>query len=317
VRSNEAYEKSSQFNRRRNPTNNGSSPSLGEHSGPNSKMDRNLNSSNASLSGSSSIHKHSFSSSSSPAKCSASTPVVDNGIRSHPMHRHLLPESPGRATPPTPHQVCKGGGAAGIPPCHPNGPHAYELYDHFFKYPPFQLQKAPQGGWAPNAIEQDSDAAFSNIYETPYASVDITREQPPAFNSKELQCTSAPRPPQTNSAGWLDLPSDGSSFFTSYGVLNPGYSHHLAGLPPHNLSRTTEEMGKEFCNPILSGHGPPTMMEWVVKRRTDGSRYITRRPVRNRLLKERARTLAEERGGLTTDDDAQSEMKHGRYWNKT
>lgn len=132
----------------------GSSPSLGEHSGPNSKMDRNLNSSNASLSGSSSIHKHSFSSSSSPAKCSASTPVVDNGIRSHPMHRHLLPESPGRATPPTPHQVCKGGGAAGIPPCHPNGPHAYELYDHFFKYPPFQLQKAPQGGWAPNAIEQ-------------------------------------------------------------------------------------------------------------------------------------------------------------------
>ena len=57
-------------------------------------------------------------------------------------------------------------------------------------------------------------------------------------------------------------------------------------------------------------------MEWVVKRRADGSRYITRRPVRNRLLKERAKKLNEERCGLTTDDDAMSELKVGRYWNK-
>ena len=63
-----------------------------------------------------------------------------------------------------------------------------------------------------------------------------------------------------------------------------------------------------------SSSGP--QMEWVVKRRADGSRYITRRPVRNRLLKERAKKVAEERCGLTTDDDAQSELKVGRYWSK-
>ena len=59
-----------------------------------------------------------------------------------------------------------------------------------------------------------------------------------------------------------------------------------------------------------------TEMEWVVKRRADGSRYITRRPIRNKLLKERAKKLNEERCGMTTDDDAVSELKVGRYWNK-
>ncbi|XP_074645999.1 E3 ubiquitin-protein ligase PDZRN3-like [Tubulanus polymorphus] len=70
--------------------------------------------------------------------------------------------------------------------------------------------------------------------------------------------------------------------------------------------------------PSESGNisGSTQQMEWVVKRRADGSRYITRRPVRNKLLKERAKKLSEERSGMTTDDDAMSEMKLGRYWNK-
>ena len=57
-------------------------------------------------------------------------------------------------------------------------------------------------------------------------------------------------------------------------------------------------------------------MEWVVKRRADGSRYITRRPMRSKMLKERARKISEERCGMTTDDDAMSELKVGRYWSK-
>ena len=65
-------------------------------------------------------------------------------------------------------------------------------------------------------------------------------------------------------------------------------------------------------------------MEWVVKRRADGSRYIVRRPrgVRRRLLRERARQLDRERraaaaAGTTTDDDgAGSELKLGRYWTR-
>ena len=68
--------------------------------------------------------------------------------------------------------------------------------------------------------------------------------------------------------------------------------------------------------PGVSGDNSNVKMKWVVKRRGDGSRYITRRPVRNELLKARARKLAEERCGVTTDDDAVSEMKVGRYWSK-
>ena len=57
-------------------------------------------------------------------------------------------------------------------------------------------------------------------------------------------------------------------------------------------------------------------MEWVMKRRSDGSRYITRRPVRKQMMKQRAQRLSEERRGLTSDDDAASELKVGRYWSK-
>ncbi|KAB5546069.1 hypothetical protein PHYPO_G00067870 [Pangasianodon hypophthalmus] len=40
------------------------------------------------------------------------------------------------------------------------------------------------------------------------------------------------------------------------------------------------------------------------------------RPIRAQILKARAVRINEERGGLTTDDDAVSEMKTGRYWSK-
>uniref|UniRef100_A0A672L8Z7 PDZ domain containing 4 n=1 Tax=Sinocyclocheilus grahami TaxID=75366 RepID=A0A672L8Z7_SINGR len=63
---------------------------------------------------------------------------------------------------------------------------------------------------------------------------------------------------------------------------------------------------------------PPSSprMEWKVKIRSDGSRYVAKRPVRDRLLKARAMKIREERSGMTTDDDAVSEMKMGRYWSK-
>lgn len=52
-----------------------------------------------------------------------------------------------------------------------------------------------------------------------------------------------------------------------------------------------------------------TKMEWKVKRRPDGTRYIARRPVRNRILKNRELRISEERAGLTTEDDTISELK--------
>ena len=42
-------------------------------------------------------------------------------------------------------------------------------------------------------------------------------------------------------------------------------------------------------------------------------RYVTRRPVRTRLLAERARQVAAERAAYTTDDDNASELKFGKF----
>ncbi|CDQ69146.1 unnamed protein product [Oncorhynchus mykiss] len=69
-------------------------------------------------------------------------------------------------------------------------------------------------------------------------------------------------------------------------------------------------------SPMSLGSTSSPRMEWKVKVRSDGSRYVAKRPVRDRLLKARAMKIREERSGMTTDDDAVSEMKMGRYWSK-
>lgn len=71
-----------------------------------------------------------------------------------------------------------------------------------------------------------------------------------------------------------------------------------------------------MCKDLNSANQLEPRMEWKVKIRSDGTRYITKRPVRDRLLRERALKIREERSGMTTDDDAVSEMKMGRYWSK-
>uniref|UniRef100_A0A3Q2GWV7 E3 ubiquitin-protein ligase PDZRN3 n=1 Tax=Equus caballus TaxID=9796 RepID=A0A3Q2GWV7_HORSE len=71
-----------------------------------------------------------------------------------------------------------------------------------------------------------------------------------------------------------------------------------------------------MCKDLNSANQSEPRMEWKVKIRSDGTRYITKRPVRDRLLRERALKIREERSGMTTDDDAMSELKMGRYWSK-
>ncbi|XP_051911103.1 PDZ domain-containing RING finger protein 4 [Hippocampus zosterae] len=69
--------------------------------------------------------------------------------------------------------------------------------------------------------------------------------------------------------------------------------------------------------PTRNARSGEPRLEWKVKVRADGSRYAARRPARDRILRERALRIREERsGGMTTDDDAMSEMKMGRYWSK-
>ena len=50
--------------------------------------------------------------------------------------------------------------------------------------------------------------------------------------------------------------------------------------------------------------------------RPDGSRYIARRPTRTFLLRQREKQIAEERSGQTSDDDAASEVKVGKFWSR-
>lgn len=71
-----------------------------------------------------------------------------------------------------------------------------------------------------------------------------------------------------------------------------------------------------MCRDPISPSDLEPKMEWKVKIRSDGTRYITKRPIRDKLLRERALRIHEERSGMTTDDDAISELKMGRYWSK-
>ncbi|XP_044206754.1 PDZ domain-containing protein 4-like isoform X1 [Thunnus albacares] len=113
-------------------------------------------------------------------------------------------------------------------------------------------------------------------------------------------------------------------------LRSPSTSERLAGLregsmetegdaSPMSLGSTCKDVAQVPSAPISLS--PPLLpasprMEWKVKIRSDGSRYVAKRPVRDRLLKARAMKIREERSGMTTDDDAVSEMKMGRYWSK-
>ncbi|KAF7993507.1 hypothetical protein HCN44_010102 [Aphidius gifuensis] len=82
--------------------------------------------------------------------------------------------------------------------------------------------------------------------------------------------------------------------------------YHFIGSQQVRKTNTLN-MPEDKCDP---------RMEWKVKRRPDGTRYIVRRPVRNRLLDNRTLEISEERAGQTTEDDTVSEIKLGRYWTK-
>lgn len=118
-------------------------------------------------------------------------------------------------------------------------------------------------------------------------------------------------------------------------LRSPSTCERLGGLPDTPREGSIENRGDaspmslgSTCKDVPQAPGdvslplsPPLLpasprMEWKVKIRSDGSRYVAKRPVRDRLLKARAMKIREERSGMTTDDDAVSEMKMGRYWSK-
>ncbi|CAI4224342.1 unnamed protein product [Auanema sp. JU1783] len=60
----------------------------------------------------------------------------------------------------------------------------------------------------------------------------------------------------------------------------------------------------------------PVQFKWKVKRRCDGSRYVVKRPIRSQILKKREAQLLRERTGISTDDDAQSELMMGHFYRR-
>ena len=92
----------------------------------------------------------------------------------------------------------------------------------------------------------------------------------------------------------------------------------IAPPPPVHPPPSTNnhEQSTSFITEIPDHKEKDSNWEWKIKVRPDGSRYIARRPVRNLLLRQRERQIAEERTGFTTDDDAASEIKTGKFWTK-
>ncbi|XP_023647892.1 PDZ domain-containing RING finger protein 4-like isoform X2 [Paramormyrops kingsleyae] len=106
--------------------------------------------------------------------------------------------------------------------------------------------------------------------------------------------------------------------------LSPYHSsqHRHTNIPAHAqhyqsyMHLVQQRSAVEYAQSQLSLVAVEPKMEWKVKVRSDGTRYITKRPARDRILRERALKIREERSGMTTDDDAASELKLGRYWSK-
>ncbi|XP_018653258.1 hypothetical protein Smp_141520 [Schistosoma mansoni] len=174
----------------------------------------------------------------------------------------------------------------------------------------------------------NEEPTLSDIYETPYASVTIHDE--PIGDQYPMKCISKdpcyplvyPHPMYT------------SATCHSKRYQNTAVSASVITGAVSSSSSTAATSTITTTGMPPSGQVYPmdnwNMMEWVVKKRPDGTRYITRRPIStstvttifadndsNQLVEERAKRLAEERSGITTDDDAISELKTGRYWNRS
>lgn len=91
-------------------------------------------------------------------------------------------------------------------------------------------------------------------------------------------------------------------------------SSQTATQAPKNMHRHPSANNNGYHQAMAGDDAPK--YEWKVKRRPDGTRYITRRPLRSRVLKAREEQLNKERVGLSTDDDAASELKTGKFWSR-
>lgn len=99
--------------------------------------------------------------------------------------------------------------------------------------------------------------------------------------------------------------------------LNWIESNCFGGKPDYQDHRSKR---RSNLNDNQSVNGSQTNIEWKVRMSKDGSQiFVRKRPAtaarqaRNKLLRDRAQKITEERKGMTTDDDTHT-VYQGRYW---
>uniref|UniRef100_A0A0N5CE05 PDZ domain-containing protein n=1 Tax=Strongyloides papillosus TaxID=174720 RepID=A0A0N5CE05_STREA len=103
------------------------------------------------------------------------------------------------------------------------------------------------------------------------------------------------------------LPS--SPIIPNHSKVSDRVIKHITQKQSNSLSLAQKVKSSQTADPVN--------YEWKVKRRSDGSRYIIRRPLRTHQIRaQREEQLNKERTGISTDDDAGSEMKLGKFWTR-
>ncbi|XP_061107834.1 PDZ domain-containing RING finger protein 4-like [Conger conger] len=206
---------------------------------------------------------------------------------------------------------------------HPEGPECREPPERWDKDSSSAYNTAESSRSTPLAFERSPDHSLQRA-------VRIT-------NRKNLRCSTLPKPPAAPPAPGLSArphtppppllpPEDAPCPAAPYRPPGTAHTRHYhsylqlmeqgCGLELGLLSVCRELQPRAGEGRAGEGRAGEGRAEWKVKVRSDGTRYITKRPVRDRLLRERALKIREERSGGTTDDDAASELKLGRYWSK-
>ncbi|XP_072915131.1 PDZ domain-containing RING finger protein 4-like isoform X2 [Hemitrygon akajei] len=196
---------------------------------------------------------------------------------------------------------------------------------------PLTVDRSPDGSLQRIVSITNKKNLRSATDAAPAAPRQSSREASPAVSSSSETPETAVPGEETEGSKSGEREKGGSEQRIPY--LSPYHSspHRHVNIPAHArhyqsyMHLIQQKSAVEYANSQLSlvsmckdsqKAAADSKMEWKVKIRSDGTRYITKRPVRDRLLKERALKIKEERCGMTTDDDAMSEMKTGRYWSK-
>uniref|UniRef100_A0A914D0G3 PDZ domain-containing protein n=1 Tax=Acrobeloides nanus TaxID=290746 RepID=A0A914D0G3_9BILA len=182
-----------------------------------------------------------------------------------------------------------------------------------------------------HTIETPVSSAPTVQFRLPKYKIHVTTEPPPKPMQMPPPPTNKPEQKSKKQVEQQSLFKPGDIMYTSPDKLAETIALQQRLLRERmiqevNLLKPSSSNSQNGCH--KNGHGAKNQMatsknmdseqkyEWKVKRRPDGTRYITRRPLRNRMLKAREEQLKRERQAMSTDDDAGSELKVGKFWSR-